>query len=136
MSAPAIRPIVTAACEEVDAAATTRLGVDGGPLGVLDARGDGFTEDVGVGDTGTTVGLAVAVAVGFGRVCVGAGVGDECVGVGDGVDPTTVIVPCIVVGCTLQWYANVPAVLNVKEKLWPGFKSPESNECPSFDVAV
>ena len=76
---------------------------DGELLDVLDARGDGFTEDVGVGDTGTTVGLAVAVAVGFGRVRVGVGVGkDVCVGVGDGVDPTTMIVPCIWVGCTLQ----------------------------------
>ena len=96
MSAPAIRPIVTPVCEEVEAAATTRLGVDVGvePLSVLDARGDGFTEDVGVGDTGTTVGLAVAVAVEFGLVCIGAGVGEDvCVGVDEGVDPTTVIVP-------------------------------------------
>jgi len=52
----------------------------------LDARGDGFTEDVGVGDTGATVGLAVAVAVGFGLVCVGVGVG---IGVGDVLVPRT-----------------------------------------------
>lgn len=59
-------------------------------LCVFDARGDGFTEDVGVGDAGTTTGLAVAVAVGFGRVCVGVGDGDE-----DGVEPMTVTVPCM-----------------------------------------
>jgi len=97
-SAPAIRPIVTPVCEEEDAAATTRLGVeDGGEVpNVLDTRGDGFTEDVGVGDTGTTVGLAVAVAVGFGLACVGVVV-EVCVGVGVGVVevPMTVIVPFI-----------------------------------------
>jgi hypothetical protein len=87
-SAPAIKPIVTPVCDEDDeASATTRLGVDdgvaAGPLSDVDARGDGFTEDVGVGDTGTTVGLAVAVAVGFGLACVGVGVGVAlCVGVG------------------------------------------------------
>ena len=96
-SAPAINPIVTPDCDEEDASATTRLGVDDGvetAPSVLDARGDGFAEDVGVGDTGTTVGLAAAVAVGFGVVCVGAGEA-RCVGVGveDGVEPVTVIVP-------------------------------------------
>jgi hypothetical protein len=78
-SAPAINPIVTPACDDdEDAWATRWLGVDDGVeagLSVVDARGDGFAEDVGVGDTGTTVGLAVAVAVGFGRVRVGVGVG-------------------------------------------------------------
>ncbi len=95
-SAPAIKPRVTPVCEEDDPAASTRLDVDDGTgeLPFFDARGDGFTEDVGVGDTGTTVGLAAAVAVDFGLVCVGAGVG-ECVGVGVGevVAPITVIVP-------------------------------------------
>jgi hypothetical protein len=75
---------------------------------VFDARGDGITEDVGVGDTGTT-GLAVAVAVGFVRVCVGVGVG-----VGDVVESVMVIVPCIL-EWMLQWYANVPALLKVIE---------------------
>ena len=61
---------------------------------VLDARGDGFAGDVGVGDTGTTVGLAVAVAVDLGRVCVGVGEGEVVV-------PMILIVPCMKV-CTLQ----------------------------------
>ena len=78
-SAPAINPIVTPVCDgDDDAAATTRrvgVAVAGGLLTVRDTRGDGFTEDVGVGDTGTTFGLAAAVAVGFGLVCVGVGVG-------------------------------------------------------------
>ena len=84
---------------EDDAPAATTLEGDDAGVGdaetftVFDTRGDGFAEDVGVGDTGTTVGLAVAVAVGFGRECVGVGVG-----VGDVVAPRTWIVPNIVVG--------------------------------------
>ena len=97
-SAPAIKPIVTPVCDEDDdeAAASARVGVADGPLVFVtaDTRGDGFTEDVGVGDTGTTVGLAVAVAVGFGFGCVGVGVG---VGLGEGevVALITVMVPCM-----------------------------------------
>ena len=101
-SAPAIKPIVTPVCDgDDDAAASTRLpaGVASAldePFNVRDTRGDGFTEDVGVGDTGTTFGLAAAVAVGFGVVRVGDGdalcVG---VGVGDEEEPITLIVPCM-----------------------------------------
>lgn len=91
--------MVTPVCDEDDdASATMRLGVDDGTAGVLlgdaDTRGDGFAEDVGVGDTGTTVGLAVAVAIGFGFECVGVGVG---VGVFDGVSATTVMLPVMYV---------------------------------------
>ena len=72
MSSPAITGRATPGPDDDEPAATTRLGDGDGAAGVddaadFDARGDGFTEDVGVGDTGTTVGLAVAVAVGFGR---------------------------------------------------------------------
>lgn len=83
-TATAIKPIQTAITPPpsfVDpvAAASIRLDDADGttePAGalVIDARGDGFAEDVGVGDTGTTVGLAVAVAlVDRGRVGVGDG---------------------------------------------------------------
>jgi hypothetical protein len=113
---PAIQASVPSApLDDDDPAATTRLGdADGDVVGgvecltVFDTRGDGFTEDVGVGDTGTT-GLAVAVAVGLIRECVGVGVG-----VGDVVAPVTVIVPCML-EWMLQWYANVPALLKVTE---------------------
>jgi hypothetical protein len=101
--------------DDDDPAATTRLGdADGDVVGgvegltLFDTRGDGLTEDVGVGDTGTT-GLAVAVAVGLIRECVGVGVGVE-----ELVVPITVIVPCML-EWMLQWYANVPALLNVTE---------------------
>lgn len=117
-SAPASKPIVTPVAEEEDdePAATTRLGVGVADVGdddvlVFDTRGDGFTEDVGVGDTGTTVGLAVAVAVGFGLLCVGVGVG---VDVGEGPVPRTWIVPCML-EWTLQWKVKLPAFVNVTE---------------------
>jgi len=113
----------------------SRLGDDDGEVvgnvggsTIFDTRGDGFAEDVGFGDTGTTLGLAVAVAVGFVREWVGVGVGDVVV-------PMTVIVPCML-GWTLQWYANVPGLLKVQAKLLPGSMYPESNECPSSDVTV
>ena len=79
---------------EDDVPAATTLEGDEDGIGdaetftVFDTRGDGFTDDVGVGDTGMTVGLAVTVAVGFGRACVGVGVGEV-------VAPRTVIVPFI-----------------------------------------
>ncbi|HJT37760.1 MAG TPA: hypothetical protein VJ818_04990 [Actinomycetota bacterium] len=102
MSRPAITGSATPVPVEDEPAATTRLG-DGDGVGRVDgasdfdARGDGFTEDVGVGDTGTTVGLAVAVAAGFGR-----GV-EFFVGLGDGVElvPITVI-EAVMYGCTSQ----------------------------------
>jgi hypothetical protein len=100
--APTITPIVRpVADEEVDEpAAASPLGFDvtAGFLlrSTADTRGDGFTEDVGVGDTGTAVGSAAAVAVGLVRVRVGVGV-DECVGVGDDDAPRTVIVPVMYV---------------------------------------
>jgi hypothetical protein len=69
---PAIQASVPADPDDA-LAATTRLADDDGDvvgdaecLTVFDTRGDGSTEDVGVGDTGTT-GLAVAVAVGLVR---------------------------------------------------------------------
>ena len=77
-SAPAIKPIVTPVWDgDEEAAANARLAVGdaAGRFFAVDTRGDGFTEDVGVGDTGTTVGLAAAVAVGFGLVRVGVGGG-------------------------------------------------------------
>jgi hypothetical protein len=80
-AAPTTRSINTAAMiagvlpvpDDDVPAATTLEGDDDGvgdaeTFTVFDTRGDGFTEVVGVGDTGTTVGLAVTVAVGFGRV--------------------------------------------------------------------
>ena len=107
-SAATIKPIVTPVAEEdVLPVATTRLAVGEGDTTDavldLDARGDGFTEDVGVGDTGTAVGFTVAVAVVFVRVWVGVGVGvEECVGEEEGVVPMTVMVPCML-EWMLQW---------------------------------
>jgi hypothetical protein len=125
INAPAT-PAMTALAppDDDDPAATTRLGAGEGEanggvdcLTVFDARGDGFADGVGVGDTGTTAGLAVAVAVGFIREWVGVGVGDIVV-------PVTVTLPVMYVWIE-QWYENVPALLNVQEKLLPGARFPE-----------
>jgi hypothetical protein len=102
MSSPAITGRATPAPDDEEPAATTRLGDAGGDAGVggtadFDARGDGFTGDVGVGDTGTTVGLAVAVAVGVGRE---VGVLD---GLGEGVEVSPITVTeAVMYGCTSQ----------------------------------
>jgi hypothetical protein len=65
---------------------------------------------VAVGETGVLVAVFVAVLA---LVAVGVLVG-----------AVTMMVP-VIKGWTAQWYAYVPALVNVKENVCPGFRNPE-----------
>ena len=120
-------------------------------VAVASALGEGVGLAAGVPATegAAVVGAAVAVGAGVaGGAVRGAGVGGAVVGGGGGgvgggggggvgagvAGPTTVTLPRIE-GCTAQWYANVPATVNVNEKLWP-FASTLLSHVPLSAVEV
>jgi hypothetical protein len=80
-----------------------------------------------VGEAGGVVvavvgGLVVAGGVVAGRAGGGV-VGGRVVFVGVGDGWRTTMLPCIE-GCTLQWYANVPAVPKTRENVWSASPQP------------
>lgn len=67
--------------------------------------------------------VAGGFVTGGGVVCGGVTGGVVCGGL---VAPATVMVPFMVVGWTEQWYAYVPAVVNVREYVASTSLTPES----------
>src|SRR5215469_5912267 len=123
-------------CKDVYPSPSRRTKLGGNPCGPDGALGAGICGTVGtvVGPDGA-VGAVVVVAAGTvaaGAVAAFVGVAAAAVPVlAVGVVPpaacaVTVTVPCMF-GCTVQWYANVPAIVNVTRPACPFCSIPVSN---------